>query len=197
MIGIGVMSEISLKVGVVKEGNRLRKNSEDYIEKWIDFSVTKDRSHTKLAYQDADSWGTFYNLNNQSSCSSILVSASMAAANASLGVTRLLEFNHQFMNRSLNCSLTKWSSIASCPNGDKSIITNLNVKYARNINFKSLIEVLPLPGKSKQSSITVLTLIMNSVRGSQNIDTNTFGAGLKLIYGTIDQKIMGSEKFDS
>lgn len=62
IIGIGAMSEISLKIGDEDEGNRLRKIAEDYIGKWIDFSVTKDRSHTKLAYQDENSWGTLYNL---------------------------------------------------------------------------------------------------------------------------------------
>ncbi|EGG03694.1 uncharacterized protein MELLADRAFT_109108 [Melampsora larici-populina 98AG31] len=77
------------------------------------------------------------------------------------------------------------------------VITKLNVKYERNINFESLIEVLPLPENSRDLSIMVLRLIVNSVRGSQNIYTNTFGDGLKSIYGTIDQKIMESVEVDS
>lgn len=73
------------------------------------------------------------------------------------------------------------------------VITNLNVKYETNINFESLVEVLPLPENSRDLSMMVLKLIVNSVRGSQNIYTNTFGDGLKSIYGTLDEKIMETE----
>merc|ERR1712137_796075 len=62
IIGIGAMSEISVQIGDGQEGNRLREIAEDYVGKWIDFSVARDRSHTKLAYQDENSWGTLYNL---------------------------------------------------------------------------------------------------------------------------------------
>ncbi|KAH9815869.1 hypothetical protein DFH28DRAFT_1163408 [Melampsora americana] len=64
------------------------------------------------------------------------------------------------------------------------VLTNLN-------------EVLPIPQHSKDLSTMVLRLIVNSVRGSQNIYTNTFGDGLKSIYGTIDERIMKNENQDA
>lgn len=62
IIGIGAMAEIAKVTGHVEHGAVFRNISEDYVGKWIGYSISPDRTHTKLAYQDEHSWGTLYNL---------------------------------------------------------------------------------------------------------------------------------------
>lgn len=62
IVGIGAMSQVALVTGDKDAGTKLRSTAEDYISKWTKFALTTTGSHTKLAYQLEDSWGTLYNL---------------------------------------------------------------------------------------------------------------------------------------
>lgn len=62
IIGIGAMSEIARASGFDEEGSSLRSVAEKYVGQWIEFAVSQDHTHTKLAYQLDNSWGTLYNL---------------------------------------------------------------------------------------------------------------------------------------
>lgn len=62
IVGIGAMSQISLVTGNDHKGIEFRSIAEEYAKKWIEFSLSSDFSHTKLAYQLDHSWGTLYNL---------------------------------------------------------------------------------------------------------------------------------------
>ena len=62
IIGIKAMSEIAELVGREKDAKRYREISEDYIEKWQEYGISRDRTHAKLAYTWYGSWTTIYNL---------------------------------------------------------------------------------------------------------------------------------------
>ncbi|KAI8458118.1 hypothetical protein BY996DRAFT_4577608 [Phakopsora pachyrhizi] len=70
IVGIAAMSEISKAVSESEgkqkykedDSKKLRNIAESYIEQWIKFSLSEDKTHTKLSYQDDKSWGTLYNL---------------------------------------------------------------------------------------------------------------------------------------
>ncbi|KAG0142884.1 hypothetical protein CROQUDRAFT_97034 [Cronartium quercuum f. sp. fusiforme G11] len=62
IIGIGAMAEISLSTDHFSDASKFRKIAEDYVIKWMEYAISIDKTHTKLAYQLEDSWGTLYNL---------------------------------------------------------------------------------------------------------------------------------------
>ncbi|OBT89678.1 hypothetical protein VE02_01824 [Pseudogymnoascus sp. 03VT05] len=62
IIGIRAMSGLSEAVGESKDAEYYRKVSEDYIEKWQDYGVSKDGTHAKISYTWYGSWTTIYNL---------------------------------------------------------------------------------------------------------------------------------------
>jgi hypothetical protein len=62
IVGIGAMAQIACKSGYPEEGSAFRTIAENYVQKWIRFSLSDSGNHTKLAYQLKDSWGTLYNL---------------------------------------------------------------------------------------------------------------------------------------
>ncbi|KAI1487549.1 hypothetical protein F5X96DRAFT_649583 [Biscogniauxia mediterranea] len=62
IIGIKAMSEIADVVGEKAEANWYRKVADEYIEKWQDFGISRDKTHAKLAYTWYGSWTTLYNI---------------------------------------------------------------------------------------------------------------------------------------
>ncbi|OBT51683.1 hypothetical protein VE04_08350 [Pseudogymnoascus sp. 24MN13] len=62
IIGIRAMSGLSEAVGETKDAAYYREVSEDYIEKWQDYGVSKDGTHAKISYTWYGSWTTIYNL---------------------------------------------------------------------------------------------------------------------------------------
>lgn len=60
--GIAAMGVIADKIGRTTNASYYQNVSESYIKQWVKFALSKDQTHTKLAYQDDDSWGTLYNL---------------------------------------------------------------------------------------------------------------------------------------
>ncbi|KAI1497132.1 hypothetical protein F5X99DRAFT_397933 [Biscogniauxia marginata] len=62
IIGIKAMSEIADVVGETAEANWYRKVADEFIEKWQDFGISRDKTHAKLAYTWYGSWTTLYNL---------------------------------------------------------------------------------------------------------------------------------------
>ncbi|KAL2152545.1 hypothetical protein VTH82DRAFT_5729 [Thermothelomyces myriococcoides] len=62
IIGIRAMSEIADLVGKDKEAKRYKEIAEDYITKWQEYGISRDRTHAKLAYTWYGSWTTIYNL---------------------------------------------------------------------------------------------------------------------------------------
>ncbi|KAL2162636.1 hypothetical protein VTH06DRAFT_6472 [Thermothelomyces fergusii] len=62
IIGIRAMSEIADLVGRGEEARRYRDIADDYIAKWQEYGISRDRTHAKLAYTWYGSWTTLYNL---------------------------------------------------------------------------------------------------------------------------------------
>jgi len=62
IIGIRAMSEIAEIVGEKEEAQKYRDISDDYIEKWQGYGISRDQTHAKLAYTWYGSWTTLYNL---------------------------------------------------------------------------------------------------------------------------------------
>ncbi|KAH0607255.1 uncharacterized protein H6S33_003243 [Morchella sextelata] len=62
IVGIKAMAELSSVMGNTEDADYYTKVGDAYVLAWIDFSMSRDGSHTKLAYHLYGSWGTLYNL---------------------------------------------------------------------------------------------------------------------------------------
>lgn len=62
IIGIRAMSEISSILGETKDAKYYREIADDYIAKWQDLGLSKDKQFPKLSYEWYGSWTTIYNL---------------------------------------------------------------------------------------------------------------------------------------
>ncbi|KAK0557871.1 hypothetical protein OC846_000166 [Tilletia horrida] len=61
LIGIAAMGEIASLVGQSGDAAIYRNISQQYASAWQFLAVDKAKTHTKLLYQQDDSWGTLYN----------------------------------------------------------------------------------------------------------------------------------------
>lgn len=62
IIGIKAMSEIASVVGQEAEAKWYSHVADEYIDKWQDFGLSRDKTHAKLAYNWYGSWTTIYNI---------------------------------------------------------------------------------------------------------------------------------------
>ncbi|ROW08866.1 hypothetical protein VMCG_02824 [Cytospora schulzeri] len=62
IIGIRAMSEISDILGETKDSQYYREIADDYIEKWQELGLSRDKVFPKLSYEWYGSWTTIYNL---------------------------------------------------------------------------------------------------------------------------------------
>ena len=62
IIGIRAMSEMAKVVGNVVDAEFYGNISQTYVTKWVGYALSRDRTHTKLAYNWWGSWSTLYNL---------------------------------------------------------------------------------------------------------------------------------------
>jgi hypothetical protein len=62
IIGIKAMSAIAEMVGEESDAKLYASIAEEYIDKWQDFGLSRDKTHAKLAYTWYGSWTTLYNL---------------------------------------------------------------------------------------------------------------------------------------
>lgn len=62
ILGVGAMAEIAAWVDKPHAAKRYRRLAENYVQRWANYSIARDGSHIKLAYQADKSWGTLYNL---------------------------------------------------------------------------------------------------------------------------------------
>lgn len=62
IIGIRAMSELSKIMENEEDANYYAAVGDAYVPAWVDFAMSRDGSHTKLAYHLYGSWGTLYNL---------------------------------------------------------------------------------------------------------------------------------------
>ncbi|KAI1462490.1 DUF1793-domain-containing protein [Annulohypoxylon moriforme] len=62
IIGIKAMSEIANVVGKEAESKWYSDIADEYIDKWQDFGLSRDKTHAKLAYSWYGSWTTLYNI---------------------------------------------------------------------------------------------------------------------------------------
>lgn len=64
LVGIKAMAEISEIVGKESDARYFNRIADEYMPLWEKAAVSRDASHTKLAYHWYGSWGTLYNLYN-------------------------------------------------------------------------------------------------------------------------------------
>ena len=62
IVGIGAMSKISDLCGQSKDSESFYNTSRQYVQLWANYSISADKSHLKLSYQNDSSWGTLYNV---------------------------------------------------------------------------------------------------------------------------------------
>jgi hypothetical protein len=62
IVGIKAMSEIADLVGRDDDARRYRDIAAEYVDKWQEYGISRDRTHAKLAYTWYGSWTTIYNL---------------------------------------------------------------------------------------------------------------------------------------
>ncbi|KAH8772884.1 glutaminase a [Diaporthe sp. PMI_573] len=62
IIGIRAMSEISSILGETKDAKYYREIADDYIDKWQELALSRDKQFPKLSYEWYGSWTTIYNL---------------------------------------------------------------------------------------------------------------------------------------
>ncbi|KAI5854523.1 DUF1793-domain-containing protein [Durotheca rogersii] len=62
IIGIKAMSEIASVAGKEAESRQYSDIADEYVEKWQDFGLSRDKTHAKLAYTWYGSWTTLYNI---------------------------------------------------------------------------------------------------------------------------------------
>ncbi|KAI0532970.1 hypothetical protein GGR58DRAFT_488484 [Xylaria digitata] len=64
IVGIKAMSSIAEMVGEDSDAKYYSAIANEYIDKWQEFSLSRDKTHAKLAYTWWGSWTTLYNLFN-------------------------------------------------------------------------------------------------------------------------------------
>lgn len=62
IIGIRAMAEMSELVGERRDAKQYSDISRSYIDRWLDYGISRDGTHAKLAYTWYGSWTTLYNL---------------------------------------------------------------------------------------------------------------------------------------
>ncbi|KAK6497118.1 hypothetical protein TWF506_004593 [Arthrobotrys conoides] len=62
ILGIKAMAELAGVVGNSKDEKHFSDIADSYIKKWHSLAISRDGTHTKLAYHWQGSWGTLYNL---------------------------------------------------------------------------------------------------------------------------------------
>ncbi|KAF3917174.1 hypothetical protein ABW20_dc0103165 [Dactylellina cionopaga] len=62
ILGIKAMSELAAVVGNAKDEKYFSDVADSYVKTWHELALTRDGTHTKLAYHWQGSWGTLYNL---------------------------------------------------------------------------------------------------------------------------------------
>ncbi|KAF3156366.1 hypothetical protein TWF569_006946 [Orbilia oligospora] len=62
ILGIKAMAELASVVGNNKDEKHFTDIADSYIKKWHSLAISRDGTHTKLAYHWQGSWGTLYNL---------------------------------------------------------------------------------------------------------------------------------------
>lgn len=62
IIGIRAMSEIADLLGETEDASYYRDTADEYIAKWQEYGISRDKTHAKLAYTWYGSWTTIYNL---------------------------------------------------------------------------------------------------------------------------------------
>jgi hypothetical protein len=62
IIGIKAMSSIAELVGKESDAKWYARVADEYIDKWQDFGISRDKTHAKLAYNWYGSWTTLYNM---------------------------------------------------------------------------------------------------------------------------------------
>ncbi|OIW30008.1 DUF1793-domain-containing protein [Coniochaeta ligniaria NRRL 30616] len=62
IIGIKAMGELADLVGEKDDAEYYRRTADEYIDKWQDYGISRDKTHAKLAYTWYGSWTTIYNL---------------------------------------------------------------------------------------------------------------------------------------
>ncbi len=62
IIGIRAMAEMALVVGEKEVAQHYKDTSRAYIDKWLEYGISRDGTHAKLAYTWYGSWTTLYNL---------------------------------------------------------------------------------------------------------------------------------------
>ncbi|KAI1391298.1 DUF1793-domain-containing protein [Hypoxylon trugodes] len=62
IIGIKAMSEISQVIGEEVDSKWYNNVADEYIDKWQEFGLSRDKTHAKLAYTWYGSWTTLYNI---------------------------------------------------------------------------------------------------------------------------------------
>ncbi|KAJ6444198.1 DUF1793-domain-containing protein [Purpureocillium lavendulum] len=62
IIGIRAMAGLSLVVGEKEDAQQYKSISSNYIHQWLEYGISRDETHAKLAYTWYGSWTTLYNL---------------------------------------------------------------------------------------------------------------------------------------
>ncbi|KAI0872020.1 DUF1793-domain-containing protein [Hypoxylon argillaceum] len=62
IVGIKAMSTIAEMVGEESDAKYFGRKADEYIEKWQEHGLSRDKSHAKLAYNWYGSWTTLYNI---------------------------------------------------------------------------------------------------------------------------------------
>ncbi|KAI1746377.1 DUF1793-domain-containing protein [Xylaria scruposa] len=62
IVGIKAMSSIADMVGAESDAEYYASVADEYIDKWQEFGLSRDKTHAKLAYTWYGSWTTLYNL---------------------------------------------------------------------------------------------------------------------------------------
>ena len=62
IIGIKAMSQIAATINEERDVKHYLNISETYVDKWVDFGLSRDGNHMKLAYDWYGSWTNLYNL---------------------------------------------------------------------------------------------------------------------------------------
>ncbi|KAG8534069.1 uncharacterized protein KY384_000912 [Bacidia gigantensis] len=62
IIGIKAMSGLAAALDIQADLKHFKNISETYVSKWVDFGLSRDKSHAKLSYDWYGSWTTLYNL---------------------------------------------------------------------------------------------------------------------------------------
>ncbi|OQE20019.1 hypothetical protein PENSTE_c014G03865 [Penicillium steckii] len=62
IVGINAMSKLAELTGHDEDAKRFKETADEYVAKWEEYGMSRDKSHAKLAYDWYGSWTTIYNL---------------------------------------------------------------------------------------------------------------------------------------